>query len=101
MRSYLLASVRKALVQAGINNSSYAGHSFWIGAATTVLLAGVSDAKIKREDGKVLLTSHICTPLVMNWLPSPPFRPNRNKVVCLSAWWLCIALNSLVMSQSG
>ena len=46
-RSYFLVNLRNALAQAGIDDSQYAGHSFRIGAATTVLRAGVSDAKIK------------------------------------------------------
>ena len=46
-RSYFLTRVRKALAQAGIDDSRFAGHSFRIGAATTALRAGVSDAKIK------------------------------------------------------
>ena len=46
-RSYFVGSLRKALALAGINDSNYAGHSFGIGAATTALRAGVSDAKIK------------------------------------------------------
>lgn len=46
-REALVVKVRSALSLAGLNPSNYCGHSFRIGAATTALKAGVSDAKIK------------------------------------------------------
>ena len=46
-RVRLVEEMQKALSVAGIDASHYTGHSFRIGAATTALKAGVSDAKIK------------------------------------------------------
>lgn len=46
-RAKLVALVQKALASAGLDVSKYTGHSFRIGAATTALRAGISDAKIK------------------------------------------------------
>ena len=40
-------AVREALQSAGVDSSSYAGHSFRIGAATTVARQGVPDSTIK------------------------------------------------------
>ena len=39
--------VREALSSAGMDVLIYSGHSFRIGAATTALRAGISDANIK------------------------------------------------------
>ena len=51
---------RLALSEAGIDSSSYSGHSFHIGAATTAGRNGVSSEKINRKMGeRGLLT--ICT----------------------------------------
>ena len=46
-RVRLVDEMQKALSVAGIDASHYTGHSFRIGAATTALQAGVSDAKVK------------------------------------------------------
>ena len=46
-RSVLVARVRCALSSLGMDVDQYSGHSFRIGAATTALRAGISDAKIK------------------------------------------------------
>jgi len=42
-----VTAVRKALESAGVDQSKYCGHSFWIGAATTVAAKGVEDSVIK------------------------------------------------------
>ena len=46
-RARLVEQVREALRTAGTEDKGYSGHSFRIGAATTALHAGISDAKIK------------------------------------------------------
>ena len=46
-RAKLVAVVQQALTSSGLDVSKYTGHSFRIGAATTALRAGISDAKIK------------------------------------------------------
>ena len=46
-RVLLVSNVRSALASLGINVDHFSGHSFRIGAASTALHAGVSDAKIK------------------------------------------------------
>ena len=46
-RQSLVIKVRRALQQAGIDPSLYAGHSFRIGAATTAASRGISDATIQ------------------------------------------------------
>ena len=46
-RSVLVTKVRSALSTSGMDVDKYSGHSFRIGAATTALRAGISDAKIK------------------------------------------------------
>ena len=73
-RSYFLVNLRNALAQARIDDSQYAGYSFRIGAATTALRAGVSDAKIKMlgrwESSAYQL--YLREPLVRNWPQSPP-----------------------------
>ena len=46
-RPLLVARVRAALTSCGSDMEKYCSHSFRIGAATTALQAGVSDAKIK------------------------------------------------------
>ena len=46
-RSVLVSKVRSALSTSGVDVEKYSGHSFRIGAATTTLRAGNSDAKIK------------------------------------------------------
>jgi hypothetical protein len=45
-QSFLVQQMRSALAAQGLNDSAYAGHSFRIGAATTALKVGISDAKI-------------------------------------------------------
>ena len=40
-RQRFIAAVRRALVEAGIDPSRYAGHSFRVGAATTAALRGL------------------------------------------------------------
>lgn len=46
-RAYLVTQVHSALKEAGLNVQHFNGHSFRIGAATTALQSGISDAKIK------------------------------------------------------
>lgn len=46
-RERLVRRVREALAQAGVDYSSYSGHSFRSGAATTAARCGVADATIK------------------------------------------------------
>ena len=46
-RVYLVAAVRSALSQAGINVQGYSGHSFRIGAASAAAAAGLSDSLIQ------------------------------------------------------
>ena len=46
-RDRLVRAVREALRSAGVDSSSYAGHSFRIGAATTAARQGVPDSTIK------------------------------------------------------
>ena len=46
-RAFLVQEMRAALAAQGLDDSAYAGHSFRIGAATTALSVGISDAKIK------------------------------------------------------
>ena len=46
-RVKLVSLVREALSSVGMDVLKYCGHSFRIGAATTALRAGISDAKIK------------------------------------------------------
>jgi hypothetical protein len=46
-RAFLVAQVQSALQLQGMAVSHFTGHSFRIGAATTALRAGISDAKIK------------------------------------------------------
>ena len=46
-RDSLVQHLRAALVQAGIDSSSYSGHSFRIGAATAARQAGYSDSLIQ------------------------------------------------------
>ena len=46
-REAFVREIRSALEQVGINATSYSGHSFRIGAATTAAAAGVEDAVIK------------------------------------------------------
>ena len=57
-----VASVKGALMSAGIDSSKYAGHSFCIGAATTAHLQGIEEATIKmlgrRESSAYLLYVH-------------------------------------------
>lgn len=45
-REKLVSSLRAALQQAGIDPTSYAGHSFRIGAATVAHLSGIDDSTI-------------------------------------------------------
>ena len=49
-RDKLVAAVRSALNQAGVDSSSYTGHSFRIGAATTAAEVGLQDSLIKTLD---------------------------------------------------
>ena len=46
-RRNLVAHVKLALQQAGLNSSHYAGHSFRIGAATAAASRGINDATIQ------------------------------------------------------
>ena len=46
-REKLVAAVRMALQQAGMDASKYSGHSFRIGAATTAAKVGLEDSVIK------------------------------------------------------
>ena len=46
-RQNLIAKVRQALQQAGVDPSHYSGHSFRIGAATTAASRGISDTTIQ------------------------------------------------------
>ena len=46
-RDRFVSAVRSGLTMAGINASLYAGHSFWIGAATTAAQRGIQDSLIK------------------------------------------------------
>ena len=46
-RDRFVRAVREALQSAGVDSSSYAGHSFRIGAATTAARQGVPDSTIK------------------------------------------------------
>lgn len=46
-RERLVAAVRQALSQAGVDSTHYSGHSFRVGAATTAARAGMSEAMIK------------------------------------------------------
>ena len=46
-RERFVTAVRSALAAAGLNSSSYAGHSFRIGAATTAARRGIQDSLIK------------------------------------------------------
>ena len=42
-----MTEVRSALSRAGLNTLDYCSHRFRIGAATTALKVGISDAKIR------------------------------------------------------
>ena len=46
-KAKFVASVKGALISAGVDSTKYAGHSFRIGAATTAHLQGIEDATIK------------------------------------------------------
>ena len=46
-RARFVSSVRSALSAAGISDSRYSGHSFWIGAATMAVSRGFPDSLIK------------------------------------------------------
>ena len=46
-RQRLVNQVRTALQTQGIDSSSYSGHSFRIGAATTAAAAGIEDSRIQ------------------------------------------------------
>ena len=46
-RQTFTTSLRRTLLQAGIDDSNYAAHSFRIGAATTAKDAGISDVHVK------------------------------------------------------
>ena len=39
--------IREALSTLGLYSANYAGHSFWIGAATTAAQVGLEDSTIK------------------------------------------------------
>ena len=43
----LIAAVRRALAEAGVDTTGYSGHSFRIGVATAAACAGLGDALIK------------------------------------------------------
>ena len=46
-RDCFVKAVREGLLSAGIQSSNYAGHSFWIGAATTAAHQGIQESTIK------------------------------------------------------
>ena len=46
-KSWFVDQIREVLSSIGLPQSDYAGHSFWIGAATTAALAGVEDSTIQ------------------------------------------------------
>ena len=46
-KAVFISRVRAALITLGLNCQNYAGHSFWIGAATTVAQAGLEDSVIQ------------------------------------------------------
>ena len=46
-KDQFVAKVKKLLHQSGVDSKKYAGHSFRIGAATTVSHCGISEATIK------------------------------------------------------
>ena len=46
-RDKLVRAVRKALTDAGLDQSGYSGHSIRIGAATAAARAGISESMIK------------------------------------------------------
>ena len=46
-RDRFVSSLRSALRECGIDPSLYAGHSFWVGAATTAAFRGMQDSLIK------------------------------------------------------
>ena len=47
LRQGLVSEVRQALSSVGIDASSYAGHSFHVGAATAAARVGIPDSTIK------------------------------------------------------
>lgn len=47
-KSFFGDQLKKSLAWAGLSNSSYKGHSFRIGAATTAAMQGVADEEIQR-----------------------------------------------------
>ena len=46
-KDHFINVIRTALASAGINTSSYAGHSFCIGATTTAAQCGIQDSMIQ------------------------------------------------------
>ena len=70
-KSEFVAAIRKVLVGLGLPDQQYAGHSFWIGAATSAALAGVEDSTIQ---------------LLGRWRSTAFLEPPRN--VWLPLWWL-------------
>ena len=46
-RDRFVSALQRALADAGIDSSLYAGHSFRVGAATTAALQGLQDSLIK------------------------------------------------------
>ena len=46
-KSYFISEVRQALQAVGLPYQNFAGHSFWIGAATTAAEVGLEDSLIR------------------------------------------------------
>jgi hypothetical protein len=44
IRAYLVKNLQAALKQAGLDDASYNGHSFWIGTAMTTAQQGLEDS---------------------------------------------------------
>ena len=62
-REHFVDQVRKVLQEVGIDQSTYSGHSFRIGAATTVAAQGIQDSLIMGQWQSVayLGKSHVRT----------------------------------------
>ena len=66
IRQNFVSLVHRALSGMGLQTSLYSGHSFRIGAATTVAAQGISDALIKTMGRweSIASTTYIQTPLI-------------------------------------